>query len=102
MVRESNIIEILNSSPSIALLRARSSQTILEFFTSVFDETTVISQENLYNQLAEFLDKFSHWDRYLGMMTAMTQVPTTVRPVPPIYIVNTFSYHQSGRYRHLH
>ena len=57
MARDINIIEILNSSPSITLLRARSSQTILEFFTSVFDETTVISQENLYNQLTEFLDR---------------------------------------------
>ena len=28
------------------------------------------------------LDLISHWDRYLGMMTAMTQVPVPTTVVP--------------------
>ena len=56
MAKSTNILELLDISPSIALLRARSSKIILEFLSSVFDETTAITQENLYNQLADFLD----------------------------------------------
>lgn len=56
MANNTNILEILDISPSIALLRARSSKIILEFLSSVFDETTAITQESLYNQLADFLN----------------------------------------------
>ena len=56
MAKSTNILELLDISPSIALLRARSSKIILEFLSSMFDETTAITQENLYNQLADFLD----------------------------------------------
>ena len=56
MAREINIIEILNNSPSVALLRARSSTTILEFFISIFGDTTVVSYENLHSQLSDFLN----------------------------------------------
>lgn len=47
MAKSTNILELLDISPSIALLRARSSKIILEFLSSVFDETTAITQENL-------------------------------------------------------
>ncbi len=56
MAKVVNILEILENSPSVTLLRARSSKIILEFFISIFDNVTVISHENIHNQLAEFLN----------------------------------------------
>lgn len=56
MAVQTNIIEILENSPSIALLRAKSCSTIIEFFTIVFGETTTISYENIHSQLADFLN----------------------------------------------
>ena len=56
MAKSTNILELLDISPSIALLRARSSKIILEFLSSMFDETTAITQENLYYQFADFLN----------------------------------------------
>ncbi len=56
MKRQGSIIEILNNSPSIALLRARSCNIILEFFTIVFDNSAAISLENIHCQLADFLN----------------------------------------------
>lgn len=56
MAKVVNILEILENSPSVTLLRARSSKIILEFFISIFDDVTVISHENIHNQLAEFLN----------------------------------------------
>ena len=56
MAKEVNIVDILNASPSVALLRAHSCGLILEFLTSVLTETSTISQENLYNRLAEYLN----------------------------------------------
>lgn len=53
---QNHIIEILNNSPSVALLRARSCNIILEFFTIVFDNSTAISHENIHCQLADFLN----------------------------------------------
>ena len=59
MTDNTKILEALSNSPSVALLRAHSCELILEFLTSVLDETTTISQENLYNRLAEYLnDKY--------------------------------------------
>ena len=52
----SKILSVLNSSPSVALLRARSSGVIIEFFTEVFEDATAISQENILSLLAEFLN----------------------------------------------
>lgn len=60
MTKEINIVDILNTSPSVALLRAHSCDIILEFLTSVLTETSTITQENLYNRLAEYLN-----DRYI-------------------------------------
>ena len=56
MAKEVSIVDILNTSPSVAVLRARQCSMILEFLTGALDETSAISQENLYNQLAEFLN----------------------------------------------
>ena len=56
MLNQTNILEILDHSPSIALLRARSSKIILEFFISIFNENTAISHENVHSQLADFLN----------------------------------------------
>ena len=56
MAREVNIIEILDHSPSVALLRARSSKIILEYFISIFGDTTAVSYENIHSQLADFLN----------------------------------------------
>lgn len=56
MAKEVNIVDILNASPSVALLRAHSCGLILEFLTSVLTETSTISLENLYNRLAEYLN----------------------------------------------
>ena len=56
MTKAPNIIDILNTSPSVALLRAHSCGMIIEFLVSVLNETSTISQENLYNRLAEYLN----------------------------------------------
>lgn len=56
MGREINILEILDNSPSIALIRARSSKTILEFFNTIFNDIVAVSYENIHSQLADFLD----------------------------------------------
>lgn len=56
MATQTKILEIIDNSPSVALLRARSCSTIVEFFTSVFGKTTAISYENIHAQLADFLN----------------------------------------------
>ena len=56
MNTRSNLTEILNTSPSVTLLRARSCNTIIDFFTVVFDDITVISHENIHSQLTEYLN----------------------------------------------
>ena len=56
MPNQANIVEILDHSPSIALLRARSCNNIIEFLTEVFADITAISHENIHSQLAEYLN----------------------------------------------
>lgn len=56
MTKAPNIIDILNTSPSATLVRAHSCGMIIEFLTSILNETSTISQENLYNRLAEYLN----------------------------------------------
>ena len=55
-----NIIESLKTSPSVAILRARSCNIIIEFFTEVFDDVTAISHENIHSQLAEYLNSHGY------------------------------------------
>ena len=56
MVDNKQILELLNSSPSVALLRARSSGIIIEFLTGVFGEVAAVSHENIHSLLAEYLN----------------------------------------------
>ena len=56
MQNQTNIVEILDNSPSVALLRARRCNIILEFFTDIFGDVTAISHENIHSQLADFLN----------------------------------------------
>ena len=56
MERKENILKILDSSPSIQLLRGRMCSVIIEFFTGIFDGLTAVSYENIHNQLAEYLN----------------------------------------------
>lgn len=56
MTNLNKIIDILRTSPSVAILRARSCNTIIEFLTVAFGDTTALSHENIHSQLAEFLN----------------------------------------------
>ena len=51
-----NIEKILNTSPSVAILKARSSNIIIDFLTNVFNDVNAISHENIHSQLAEYLN----------------------------------------------
>ncbi len=50
------VLELLNSSPSVALLRARSSGIIIDFLTGVFGDVAAVSHENIHSLLAEYLN----------------------------------------------
>lgn len=56
METQTKILEIIDNSPSVALLRARSCSTIIEFFMIAFGEVTTVSYENIHAQLADFLN----------------------------------------------
>lgn len=56
MIKQKNISDLLNNSPSVALLRARNSKIIIEFLTEVFEDVTAISHENIHTHLAEYLN----------------------------------------------
>ena len=56
MDSRNKILEILKTSPSVAILRARSCNIIIEFLTEIFDDVTAISHENIHSQLAEYLN----------------------------------------------
>lgn len=56
MASQIKIIEILDTSPSVKLLRSRSCDVILDYLTSVFDGTTAISYENIHSRLADYLN----------------------------------------------
>lgn len=56
MNNQTNILWILGNSPSVALLRARSCDLIIEFLTGIFGDITVISKENIHSQLSDFLN----------------------------------------------
>lgn len=51
------ILNTLNTSPSIALLRARNCKMIIEFFSKTFvNKQSYISAENIHFQLVDFLE----------------------------------------------
>lgn len=51
-----DIIDILDSSPSVTMLRMKTCNIIVEFLANIFNESIAISYENIHNYLAEFLD----------------------------------------------
>lgn len=57
MIKQVDIINILNTSPSVALLRSRHCNSIIEFFAEEFIERTVVSYENIHNHLTDFLNE---------------------------------------------
>ncbi|GJQ63108.1 MAG: hypothetical protein SCALA702_21610 [Melioribacteraceae bacterium] len=57
MTESLKILEILNTSPSVELLRLRNREMIIEFLIDTFSsEQGSISTENIHNQLADFLE----------------------------------------------
>lgn len=56
MEHQNKILDILNTSPSVALLRARSSGIIIEFLTGVFGDMAAVSHENIHSLLADYLN----------------------------------------------
>ena len=51
-----DIIEILNSSPCVILLRMKTCNIIVEVLTNIFNEVMAVSYENIHNYLADFLN----------------------------------------------
>ncbi len=57
MIESSKILEILNTSPSVELLRLRNREMIFEFLMSIFSSVQgSISSEKIHIQLADFLE----------------------------------------------
>ncbi|MDG4945743.1 DUF3375 domain-containing protein [Weeksellaceae bacterium KMM 9713] len=57
MNRNSKILESLNTSPSVELLRLRNREMIIEFLTNTFSsEQNSISSDNIHIQLTDFLE----------------------------------------------
>ena len=53
----SQILNTLNTSPSVELLRLRNRETVIEFLVNTFsNKQSVISSENMHTQLADFLE----------------------------------------------
>lgn len=52
----SQILNTLNTSPSVELLRVRNREMIIDFLTKIFNSQSVISSENIHIQLADFLE----------------------------------------------
>lgn len=55
-IKHIDIIEVLNSSPSVIMLRMKTCNIIVEFLTDVFNEAMAVSYENIHNRLADFLN----------------------------------------------
>ena len=56
MSPQNQILALLDKSPSVALLRARSCGLILEFLIDAFEQETALSSENIHNRLADYLN----------------------------------------------
>ncbi|GHT15362.1 hypothetical protein AGMMS4956_15130 [Bacteroidia bacterium] len=52
----SKIIDTLNNSPSVELLKARNREFIILFFVEVFAQTTAVLSENIHYKLADYLE----------------------------------------------
>ena len=49
MVNQNNILDILKTSPSVALLKARSSGIIIDFLTRVYGDVAAVAHENIHS-----------------------------------------------------
>lgn len=57
MTESLKILEILNTSPSVELLRLRNREIVIEFLINIFlSKQGSISTENIHNHLADFLE----------------------------------------------
>ena len=56
MVNQNNILDILKTSPSVALLKARRSGIIIDFLTRIYVDVAAVSHENIHSLLAEYLN----------------------------------------------
>ncbi len=56
MSLQAQILNTLEKSPSIALLRARRCSLILDFLIGIYEKETAISSENIHNRLADYLN----------------------------------------------
>ncbi|WP_417369854.1 DUF3375 domain-containing protein [Gelidibacter japonicus] len=57
MTNVSQILNVVNTSPSVELLRLRNREMIVEFLTNTFSsEQNTISSDNIHTQLADFLE----------------------------------------------
>lgn len=52
----SQILNTLNTSPSVELLRLRNREMIIEFLVNIFSHQSVISSEKIHVQLADFIE----------------------------------------------
>lgn len=52
----SQILNTLNASPSVELLRLRNREMIIDFLVNTFNQQSVISSENIHVRLADFLE----------------------------------------------
>ena len=62
MLLQRQILEVLDKSPSVALLRMRRCGLVLEFLTNAFSDETAISSENIHNRLADYLNNIGDAD----------------------------------------
>jgi len=51
-----SLIDIINNSPSVELLKARNRELIILFLVEVFTETTTVSSENIHYKLADYIE----------------------------------------------
>lgn len=56
MSLQAQILNTLEKSPSITLLRARRCSLILDFLIGIYEKETAISSENIHNRLADYLN----------------------------------------------
>ena len=56
MTNISQILNTLNTSPSVELLRLRNREMLIEFLVNTFNLQAVLSSENIHIQLADFLE----------------------------------------------
>ncbi|WP_310138399.1 DUF3375 domain-containing protein [Pedobacter africanus] len=57
MVNNEKIIEVLNTSPSVGMLKLRNREIVIEFLIETFiNGQAVVSSDQIHNQLADYLD----------------------------------------------